>query len=76
MLAVVAMTLNSLCLTIQMSLYRFAAKEGFHPADFTLFRNGFALLVSITWLMIVGARPFADFPWENKQPLWWRIFFG
>ena len=59
-----------------MSFYRFAAKEGFHPADFNLFRNGFSLIVSIIWVFLAGTRPFADFPFDRKLPLWWRIFFG
>ena len=75
-IAIISMNVAALCSTGMTVTYRVIAKEGFHAADYNLYRNVLSFTVIIVWLWIAAQNPFKLFPRERKCLLLFRILCG
>ena len=66
----------SLAVTGMTCFYRIIAEEGFHAADFNLFRNAYSFLISLIWLQIDGNKPWTNFPSHKRYTLVSRTILG
>ena len=75
-LAIVAMNISVLCNTGMAAMYRIIAREGFHPADYNLYRNAISFSFACIWIVCIQRNPFKEFPYESKFLLLFRIIIG
>lgn len=76
LLALIMINIQAVCPTFITGLFRIVAKEGFHQADFNLYRNVLALIVAIVWCLIAKVNPFKDVPRNRIKNVFGRMFFG